>query len=267
MKTHSGDRHLANDVTLLLLLGVIWGSLSWANQMFANDVILLLFLRIIWGSLSKHITLYLILNANREVTRSGGPTSLILTSWTLQLSRKGGCLNKILVFFVVWISLIIFILMAFFGKDRRSILCNPVHKIDARNSRLFRAPESFEGAACVQRETIWLDGENQLRFCQPILVGNVCCLHWLIYQIGDVGDFIHSDRYNEMKNRCSISFKIFNNLKLKNMISFGEELFRLCDGMVKQRTCHTNYAPLLAVLRFQFETFRFCLLLSNKDIT
>ena len=51
------------------------------------------------------------------------------------------------------------------------------------------------------------------------------------------------------------------------MISFGEELFRLCDGMVKQRTCHTNYAPLLAVLRFQFETFRFCLLLSNKDTT
>ena len=181
MKTHSGDRHLANDVTLLLLLGVIWGSLSWANQMFANDVILLLFLRIIWGSLSKHITLYLILNANREVTRSGGPTSLILTSWTLQLSRKGGCLNKILVFFVVWISLIIFILMAIFGKDRRSILCNPVHKIDAGDSWLFRAPESFEGAARVQRETIWLDGENQLRFCQPILVGNVCCLHWLIY--------------------------------------------------------------------------------------
>ena len=124
MKTHRViDRHLANDVTLLLLLGVIWGSLSWANQIFANnailhllwqyiwkltvvidrhlanDVTLLLFLRIIWGSLSKHITLYLILNANREVTRSGGPTSLILTSWTLQLSRKGGCLNKILVFF------------------------------------------------------------------------------------------------------------------------------------------------------------------------
>ena len=53
--------------------------------------------------------------------------------------------------------------------------------------------------------------------------------------------------------------KFWKKLKLKNMISFGEELFRLCDGMVKQRTCHTNYAPLLAVLRFQFETFRFCL--------
>ena len=47
-----------------------------------------------------------------------------------------------------------------------------------------------------------------------------------------------------MKNRCSISFKILNNLKLKNMISFGEELFRLCDGMVKQRTCHTNLSLL-----------------------
>ena len=51
----------------------------------------------------------------------------------------------------------------------------------------------------------------------------------------------------------------------ENVSSFGEELFRLCEGMVKQRTCHTNYAPMLAVLRFQFEIFRFCHLLSNKD--
>ena len=40
------------------------------------------------------------------------------------------------------------------------------------------------------------------------------------------------------------------------LFRFGETLFELCEGMVKQRTCHTNYAPALAVLRFQFLNFR-----------
>ena len=119
------DRHLANDVTLLLLLGVIWGSLSWANHLAiilaihmknhpgdrSSSCKLCDFALIFANNLRKPIEAYhpVFENANREVTRSGEPTSLILTSWTLQLSRKGGNLNKILVFFVVWISLIIFI--------------------------------------------------------------------------------------------------------------------------------------------------------------
>ena len=45
----------------------------------------------------------------------------------------------------------------------------------------------------------------------------------------------------------------------------GEELFRLCEGMVKQRTCHTNYAPSLAVLKFQHDTFRFIIIFVLKS--
>ena len=94
------DRHLANDVTLLLLLAIHMKNHPGDRS---SSCKLCDFALIFANNLRKPIEAYhpVFENANREVTRSGEPTSLILTSWTLQLSRKGGCLNKILVFFVV----------------------------------------------------------------------------------------------------------------------------------------------------------------------
>ena len=94
------DRHLANDVTLLLLLAIHMKKHPGDRS---SSCKLCDFALIFANNLRKPIEAYhpVFENANREVTRSGEPTSLILTSWTLQLSRKGGNLNKILVFFVV----------------------------------------------------------------------------------------------------------------------------------------------------------------------
>ena len=137
---------------------------------------------------------------------------------------------------------------------------NPCEKLETSLS----ARHVWESCLCRKRNH--LDGRWELsKMFSSFFLGNFCRSHYCknLCQIGEVGDFIHSDRYNEMKNRCSILFLLLRNWE--NVSSFGEELFRLCEGMVKQRTCHTNYAPMLAVLRFQFEIFRFCHLLSNKD--
>ena len=39
-------------------------------------------------------------------------------------------------------------------------------------------------------------------------------------------------------------------------LRFGLMLFNLCAGMVKQRTCFTNYAPLWANMKFLHDNFR-----------
>ena len=47
--------------------------------------------------------------------------------------------------------------------------------------------------------------------------------------------------------------------RLSNQIlclRFGLMLFNLCAGMVKQRTCFTNYAPLWANMKFLHDNFR-----------
>ena len=51
-----------------------------------------------------------------------------------------------------------------------------------------------------------MDGENKVKLSHPIFCGNFCQTLLPKSQIGEVGDFIHSNRYNEMKNRCSIEF-------------------------------------------------------------
>ena len=73
-------------------------------------------------------------------------------------------------------------------------------------------------------------------------------------QIGMVGDYVHSAKYKEDKNR---SFLTLIQPVLLTHCRWGEELFRRCEGMVKQRTCHTNYAPLWSVLEFQYNSFRY----------
>ena len=57
------------------------------------------------------------------------------------------------------------------------------------------------------------------------------------------------------ENKKNKLFRVQSNIVFL-CLRFGLMLFNLCAGMVKQRTCFTNYAPLWANMKFLHDNFR-----------
>ena len=113
------------------------------------------------------------------------------------------------VFFVVWAILIMFsqnLSLFWPGLEIGFVQFpsqNPCEKLETSLS----ARHVWESCLCRKRNH--LDGRWELsKMFSSFFFGNFCRSHYCknLCQIGEVGDFIHSDRYNEMKNRCSILF-------------------------------------------------------------
>ena len=135
---------------------------------------------------------------NRKVTRSGELSLLTLMSLILQLSQRGRSLDQ-KYFFVVWAILIKFNnnLRLFWSGLEIDFVQSPSRNPCKKLQTSFSARHVWESFLCQKRNH--LDGRWKLSKSNIYLCKNLC-------QIGEVGDFIHSDRYNEMKYRCSILF-------------------------------------------------------------
>ena len=211
------------------------------NRTFANNATLHWFWRVIWGCIWK-LTLEINLNfenndkyANNMLYEQGSheirgafftDSNELDPAVVTERSKFG--LKK--VFFVVWAILIMFsqnLSLFWPGLEIGFVQFpsqNPCEKLETSLS----ARHVWESCLCRKRNH--LDGRWELsKMFSSFFLGNFCRSHYCknLCQIGEVGDFIHSDRYNEMKNRCSILFFVE---KLRKCIQFWRRTVSFVRG-------------------------------------
>ena len=88
------------------------------------------------------------------------------------------------------------------------------------------------------------------------------------YMIGTVGNYIHSAKFKQDIERYCCHYHYINYLTSQIYFSvsskYASTLYRwskvienAAEGLLKERTCTVNYAPLYAMMEFQFKHFMY----------